>query len=1038
VEAPPSEERKLATVLFADLVGSTEFGDQDPERTRAVLDRFYDAMAAEVEAAGGTVEKFVGDAVMAAFGAPRAQEDHAERALHGALAMRRRLAELFGGALALRIGVNTGEVVVGRPREGSSFVTGDAVNVAARLEQAAEPDMILVGDRTFAAARGAFEFGEAATVEAKGKPSGVVGRRLVRALSLMRPRGVGGLRRAFVGRDADLEMLQRAYRTAVRDRQAGLVTIMGDAGVGKTRLVRELWEWLSEQSPEPLRRTGRCLSYGRGITYWPLAEALKEHLGISESDSPEAVLQRLEGREILGLTLGLDVAGDLHPLVARDRMYEAWVGFFEELAAERPTVLLVEDIHWAEKPLLDLLERLILDAGGPLLLLATARPELLDVRPSWVAHRANSTVLALEPLSAAAAGELLDELLSGELPAPFRDVLVERAEGNPFFVEELIGTLIDRGLLERSNGGWRVRELPDRFDVPDSVQAVLAARIDLLDPPEKAALQAASVIGRVFWAGPVYELVGAMEPSFRALEERDFVRRRSGSSLLGEQEYAIKHALTREVAYASLPKAKRARLHAGFAAWLERSGGGRDEHASLLAHHYAEAVRSEEADLAWSAEESELQRLRTKAIAWLRRAAELATARYEAAEALAMLDRALSLEEGDRGRIELLRQAAGVHMLNYEVERYQDAMEEALELGPDRAAAADIYANLALYGHGRTYMWKQPPSVEVGERWLEAALELAEPGTEAQGIALLARAFARPADPSSVEAATRALAIGEELAIEGLAIEAYEAHALIASVTGRFQEAHAWVEKALERLPILTDPGLRAHQYWLGGFVYLRSGHVAEVPPLSDAYQRITATLTPHDRVHAMALHALLESSTGHWQNLRELTPRVEAATKANEDTPCQFNWRTLLVCALAFAHLGDETEARRLETRGRAEAVVAGPPEREPALLRLALLRGNLDEAERILGQLPAGGDAWGLDAAAARLDALATLGERDRVEKEAATFLGEESYTRPFALRALGVVRGDENLVRQAIVSFETIGLAWRAAETRALLPV
>src|SRR3990170_1094079 len=392
----PSEERKTATVVFADLVGSTELGaSQDPERTRALLDRFYDAMAGEIAAAGGTVEKFVGDAVMAAFGAPAALEDHAERALHAALSMRRRLVELFGDALALRIGVNTGEVVVGRAREGSSFVTGDAVNVAARLEQAAAPGEILVGDRTVAAARGAFEFGEPATTEAKGKPEGAVARQLVRALSLMRPRGVGGLRRAFVGRESELELLRATYARASHEGGPHLVTIMGDAGVGKTRLARELGEWLGGEAPEPVRRTGRCLPYGRAITYWPLAEILKEHLGILDSDPREETLRRLAGREMLGLALGLDVAGDVHPLAARERLHEAWVTFVEELARERPAVVLIEDLHWAEEPLLELLERLLREARGPLFFLATARPAPPPPRPRRGGGRPHASLIWL-------------------------------------------------------------------------------------------------------------------------------------------------------------------------------------------------------------------------------------------------------------------------------------------------------------------------------------------------------------------------------------------------------------------------------------------------------------------------------------------------------------------------------------------------------------------------------------------------------------------------------------------------------------------
>src|SRR5205823_458510 len=255
-------------------------------------------MAAEVTAAGGTVEKFAGDAVMAVFGAPAAYEDHAERALHVALSMQGRLEGLFDGALALRIGVNTGEVMVGRPREGSSFVTGDPVNVAARLEQGAAPGEVLVGERSISMVRGAFEFGEQQAIEAKGEEENVPCRRLVRALSLMRPRGVGALARAFVGRDDELEVLRREYQAAVQERRPRLMTVLGDAGVGKTRLIRELWASLADQNPEPLRRTGRCLSYGAGIAYWALGEVLREHLGLLESDPPERARKLLGDRQI--------------------------------------------------------------------------------------------------------------------------------------------------------------------------------------------------------------------------------------------------------------------------------------------------------------------------------------------------------------------------------------------------------------------------------------------------------------------------------------------------------------------------------------------------------------------------------------------------------------------------------------------------------------------------------------------------------------------------------------------------------------------
>ena len=333
-----TEERKLATVVFADLVGSTALADaEDPERTRMMLDRFYEAMATEIESVGGTVEKFAGDAVMAAFGVPVAHEDHAERALHAALSMRNRLKEVFGDRLALRVGVDTGDVVVGRARAGSSFVSGDPVNVAARLEQAANAGEILVGERTVAAVRGAFEFDDAATFEAKGKPEGIQGRRLVRALSLMRPRGVTGLSTAFVGRDDDLERLRRAYRATVESGAPRLVTVLGDAGVGKSRLARELWRGLATEAPEPLRRTGRCLSYGDATTYWPLGEVLREHFRILENDEPETILARLERRELLALTLGLDEPFALRALALVDEdeaLLERAIARFHELALD--------------------------------------------------------------------------------------------------------------------------------------------------------------------------------------------------------------------------------------------------------------------------------------------------------------------------------------------------------------------------------------------------------------------------------------------------------------------------------------------------------------------------------------------------------------------------------------------------------------------------------------------------------------------------------------------------------------------------------
>ena len=429
-------ERKLATLLFADLVGSTALGDElDPEYARDLLERFYDAMEAEIALGGGTVEKFIGDAVVAVFGAPAAQEDHAERALQTALWMLERLRALFGERLALRIGVNSGEVVVGRPREGSSFATGDAVNVAARLEQAATPGQVLVGERTAALVGEAFEFGEPRTVEAKGKPDGVAARELRRMVAPRRPRGGHGLASTFVDRESELERLLELASTG----EPRFALVVGEPGLGKTALVRELRDRLPAGSTF---RLGRCLSYGRSVTYSPLADVLRQELGLREEDSP---LERLADNEILGLTLGLDVAGELEPRAAVLELQDAWVRLVSEIAARGPAVLVLEDLHWGTEPLVELLARVLSDSTGPVLILGTTRPGREGLP-------AGETVV-LEPLGDQEAAELIDRALAAPLDASARELVVRHAEGNPFFLEEVLSELLDNHRLTRRNGG---------------------------------------------------------------------------------------------------------------------------------------------------------------------------------------------------------------------------------------------------------------------------------------------------------------------------------------------------------------------------------------------------------------------------------------------------------------------------------------------------------------------------------------------------------------------------------------------------------
>jgi len=998
-----------------------------------MLDRFYEAMSAEIEAAGGTVEKFVGDAVMAAFGTPTAHEDDAERALRAGVGMHRKLRELFGDQLALRIGVNTGEVVVGRAREGSSFVTGDAVNIAARLEQTAAAGEIIVGERTASAAIG-FEFSDAETIAVKGRSSGVVRRRLIREVDAQGARGFGSLRTAFVGREGELDSLLDAYRQTVAAGRPRLLTIVGEAGVGKTALAWRLWERLDAESPPPVRMVGRCPSYGHGITYAPFAEMLRSTLGLLESDAPATVLERLGARPILGLTLGLDVAGSLHPLAARERLQTAWVELLGELGREQPLLVVLEDLHWGDEPLLGLLERIISDLEAPLMVLATARPDLPD---RWRARLAESgTLLELDHLTRRDSQRLLQELLEADLPPTVREEVLARAEGNPFFLEELLAALIDGGVLRPDGAGWTATSLPDAFVIPDSVHATLASRVDLLDQPEKEALQAAAVIGRVFWTSAVYELLPDVTPDFRVLESRGFIRRRPHSTLKGEREYAIKHALTREVAYGSVPKARRAHLHARFAKWLERLGAGRDEHAPVLAHHYAEAVNPDTFNLAWLGEPQEGRRLQDEAATWLRRAAELAIGRYEIDDALALLERVLTLIRDDAERAGVWRTIGRARALKHDGEGFWTAMRlaiDATDATEDPEAVAEMHAALALQTALRPAMWKRNPDRELVDVWIERALELARDDTRGRAEALLARGFWHRLDPRAREDLREATAIAEKLGAVDLRSYALSARALAALASSDYEEAEDATRRRLGLLPGVSDPDQRADIFWSALVVNTALGRLAEARRVARLNDEINSLLTPHHRVHGIAARVRVDELAGRWEVIRDLQTDAESRVAANVDTPCSDNVFCLLVCALACAELGNASEAARLERAADELGFEGYVGDHAGPRIRLALNRGELglvDELLRALQDQALRGRP-SLTTAAARIDGLVALGRAWEVEEEAESVL-LCPYLEPFGLRALGVANDDQALLERAVERFTALGLQWHGAQT------
>jgi class 3 adenylate cyclase/tetratricopeptide (TPR) repeat protein len=586
------EERKVVTIVFTDLVGSTARAeDLDPEDVRATLSRYYGQLRAELERHGGTVEKFIGDAVMAVFGAPVAHEDDPERAVRAALAIR----DTIGDELQIRTAVNTGEALVAlgaRPGEGDAMVAGDVVNTAARLQGAAPVNGILVGEGTYRATSHVIEYREAPPVEAKGKAEPIAVWEAVAARSRFGSDVEQKLRTRLVGRERERSLLADAFERARTEQSAQLVTLVGVPGIGKSRLVAELFQITDADEEIISWRQGRSLPYGERVSFWALGEIVKAHAGILESDDTATAEQKLAA---MVEALSEDeqerewLARQTRPLVGlegaeraeREEAFAAWRRLLEAAAEQRPLVLVFEDLHWADDGLLDFVDHLADWATTvPLLIVATARPELLDRRPGWGGGKRNAFTLSIGALTDDETAILLQRLLDRPvLDAEAQQAVLQRAEGNPLYAEEYA-----RMLAEREGGD---------LSLPETVQGLIAARIDGLAPEEKALLQEASVIGKVFWPGA---LPGADERTLHALERKEFVRRDRRSSIAGQTQYAFLHALVRDVAYGQIPRAKRAEKHRRAAEWLASLAGDRTEdHAEMLAHHYRVALTLAEA-----------------------------------------------------------------------------------------------------------------------------------------------------------------------------------------------------------------------------------------------------------------------------------------------------------------------------------------------------------------------------------------------------------------------------------------------------------
>jgi class 3 adenylate cyclase len=596
--APGREERKVVTILFADLVGFTSRAEHmDPEDVRAVLSSYHERVRSELERKGGTVEKFIGDAVMAVFGAPQAREDDPERALRAALAIRDWVREEQQD-LQVRVAVNTGEVLVAlgaRPSEGEAMVAGDVVNTAARLQSAAPVNGVLVAEATYRATRAVIEYHEAEPMIAKGKAEPIL------VWEAVAPRSRVGVERMssaeLVGRERELALLLDSLTRVKGEREPQLVTLVGVPGIGKSRLVFELFASIEKQPDLVYWRRGRSLPYGEGVAFWALAEMVKAQAGILEGDPADGAEAKLR-TAVAGL---IEDEGDaqwveaqLRPLIGvagsgelrgagREETFAAWRRFFEAMTERRPLVMVFEDLHWADDALLDFVDELVdWTRGEPLLVLVTARPELLTRRPGWGGGKPNAVTISLQPLSDDDTSRLLHSLLGRSvLPASTQSALLERAGGNPLYAEEFVALFQERGLEE------------DQATLPESIQGIIAARIDGLSAEEKALLQDAAVVGRVFWTGALAHVSGLdpheVEQRLHGLERREFVRHERRASVAGETEYVFRHLLVRDSAYAQIPRRSRVERHRLAAEWIE-SLGRPEDHAELLAYHYASAL----------------------------------------------------------------------------------------------------------------------------------------------------------------------------------------------------------------------------------------------------------------------------------------------------------------------------------------------------------------------------------------------------------------------------------------------------------------
>jgi class 3 adenylate cyclase/tetratricopeptide (TPR) repeat protein len=832
--AGPPEERRNATVLFADLSGYTAVAERmDPETVKSMVDRALRRLGHELARHGGRVDKYIGDNVMGVFGAPVSHEDDPERAVRAGLAMQEAMEDInaeigapVDASFSLRVGINSGEVLAGEVAGGAYTVIGDPVNVASRLQAAARPGSVTVGEITHRLTDEVIEYRALAPLELKGKSEPV---QAFEAVGPHQPSTAPGARAVtpLIGRDDESNLLSSLFDRVMRERRPHIVTVIGQAGVGKTRLLRELSSAIEHQPERPMMRVGHCPAYGAGLAYWALSEVIRDQFEIVDTDEAAVAWEKLRrgvetvvskevtdedpGRlaALIARPLGIEVPAEIaeclgldaeDPQGMRDRIFSAVRSLVEAASHQLPLVLAVEDIHWADEGMLDLIEYLARWVRGPLLIVCLARDELLDRRPGWGGGRRNVTTIALEPLDSGRAHELVEALLAenGNGHGPLIGQIAERSGGNPLFAEEMVNRILEEGAS-------------DVQTLPETVHSVLAARLDSLQPAERRVLQHASVVGQTFWEGSLSALAEEerieLHDTLDSLQEKDLVTASAGSRLAGEQEYAFKHVLIRDVAYSTLPKAVRARKHAAVGAFIQGRAGDRPESViAMVADHYgrAAALGSDS-----GVEAAELEPISQRALEALESAGDAAASIYSNQEALGHYETALSLRSeidaptrariaeklGDVAlRLGRVDQATGLWEQALEFHRRQEELERVGDLHRKIGAGlwhkGDREGSIEHYQRGIDLLKDGPPCLELVRLYEEAASLYMHTGDNMLAI----------------YASEKALRLAERL---DEAAAASRAHGIFGRVFGRIgdsERARENLERSVE-LARGSDPG---------------------------------------------------------------------------------------------------------------------------------------------------------------------------------------------------------------------------------------